>query len=244
MKSSFPLRRGVQTKILELDRLLDRAYHAPEEILGNKENALDEAIYIILSLQTDLARASATWARLRSRFPEWEDVERASLQKVAQVLRAGGLHRQKARTIKALLSKVRSLTGELSLEFLRGMTVDVTERFLTSLPGISWKVARCVLLYSLNKDVLPVDVNTFRILRRAGILSPHAVYRRRSLHDAIQQAVPVHRRRRLHINLVVHGQRTCLPLRPKCSECVVRGTCRMLGVPPEIRGLAHRSCKV
>ena len=37
------------------------------------------------------------------------------------------------------------------------------ERLLMRLPGLSWKGARCILLYSLRRDVFPVDGNTFRV---------------------------------------------------------------------------------
>ena len=109
------------------------------------------------------------------------------------------------------------------------------EDLLVRLPGFSWKTARCVLLYSLDRDVFPIDSNAFRVLKRAGILPASAVYRRRSLHDALQVAVPSANRRALHVNLVVHGQRTCLPRAPHCAECVARALCPQRGVPLSAR---------
>jgi endonuclease III len=35
----------------------------------------------------------------------------------------------------------------------------------------------------------------------------------------------VRERRALHVNVVVHGQRTCLPVRPLCAGCPVRRGC-------------------
>lgn len=230
MRRSSPLRRGAGTLLEELGRRLERAYGSPESELGNKHDPLDEAIYIILSFQTDLRRAGTVWRRLRSAYPVWAALDSAPVSKVATVLREGGLHRQKARTIKRLLAAVRETTGHLSLDILREMTDDAAERTLTRLPGLSWKGARCVLLYSLQRNVLPIDGNTFRILMRVGVLSRRAVYRRRLTHDAIQDAVPAERRRRLHVNLVVHGQRTCLPVAPNCFMCPVRAVCAMTGV--------------
>jgi endonuclease-3 len=229
-EASAPLRRGSRALLEQLARRLDRAYGSPESDLGNKEDPLDEAIYIILSFQTDLPRLAGVWTRLRSAYPTWADVDRAPVSRVASVLREGGLHRQRARTIKQLLAQVRGMTGQLSLDFLREMNDDAAERVLRRLAGLSWKGARCVLLYSLGREVLPVDGNTFRILKRVGVLGRRALYRRRATHDAIQQAVPAAHRRRLHVNLVVHGQRICLPLRPKCSVCPVMMVCSMTGV--------------
>src|SRR5438093_7387692 len=99
-------------RLHELDRLLHEAYGAPEGLLGNQVDPLDEAIYIILSFQTDLPRFKETWQKLRSAFPRWRDVDEASLDEVAAALRLGGLHRQKARAIKRLLRAVRRNFGE------------------------------------------------------------------------------------------------------------------------------------
>ena len=230
MTSRFRFAPGGRQRLLLLDYLLDTAYGAPEAVLGNHPNALDEAVYIILSFQTNLPRFQDTWQALRSAFPRWEDADRASIDEIAGVLRAGGLHRQKAKTIKRLLRAVSDGFGKSSLAALGEMGDADAERVLTRLPGLSWKGARCVLLYSLQRQVFPVDGNTFRILRRVGVIPKSAVYRRRSLHDALQAAVPADRRRPFHVNLVVHGQRTCLPATPRCGTCPALGACQRRGL--------------
>jgi endonuclease III len=230
MRTAPPLLQGASERLARIGEILQLAYGTPEAELGNKADPLDEAIYIILSFQTDLQRFSLTWSALRAAYPTWEAVERAPARGLARVLRQGGLHRQKARTIRRLLCAVRHFAGDLSLDLLRNMGDADAERLLTRLPGLSWKAARCVLLYSLRRDVFPVDGNTFRILKRAGVLSPRAVYRRRTLHDALQVAVPPSRRRSLHVNLVIHGQRTCLPRTPLCASCPVSAVCPRVGL--------------
>jgi endonuclease III len=211
-----PLLPAAKERLSSIDRLLEEVHKTSESSLGNKSAPLDEAIYIILSFQTDVPRAASIWSRLHATYTSWDELERAPVRSVTAVLRQGGLHHQKARVIKRLLSRIRHITGNLSLELLQAMDTDEAERFLTRLPGLAWKGARCILLYSLNRDVLPVDGNTFRILKRAGVIPRDALYRRKSLHDALQVAVQPHRRRSLHVNLVLHGQRICLPRWPKC----------------------------
>ena len=231
----FRISSGAKRTLRELDLLLDDAYGAPEADLDNKEDPLDEAIYIVLSFQTDLDRLRMVWKELRAAFPAWSQLAQAPLRGIVKVLRIGGLQKQKARTIKRLLKAVKKETGTYSLELLRDMEDDEAERFLCRLPGLSWKAARCVLLYSLHRAVFPVDGNTFRIFKRFGVLGPKSVYRRRALHDGLQGSVELSRRKPFHINLVVHGQRTCLPRRPRCSCCVARGICGMCGVPDDIK---------
>lgn len=230
MTYGFRFSPGGRERLLLLDDLLDAAYGAPEALLGNQPDALDEAIYIILSFQTDLARFRETWRNLRSAFPRWEDADQASVDEIAEVLRSGGLHHQKAKIIKRLLRAVHAGFGELSLAALREFPDADAERILTGLPGLSWKGARCVLLYSLQRDVFPVDGNTFRIFQRTGVIPRSAIYRRRLLQDALQAAVPEKRRRPFHVNLVIHGQRTCLPAVPHCETCPVLGGCQRRGL--------------
>lgn len=225
---------GGTDRLLKLDGILQGAYGAPEAALGNRRNPLNEAVYILLTYQTNIARAKFIWRRLRSAFGRWEEVERATASHVATVLRQGGLQRQKARALKALLDRVRSVFGALSLGRLRGESDDCAERILTHLPGLSLKGARCVLLYSLDRNVFPVDVNTFRVLKRAGVIPADSVYRRRSLHDALQEVVPPSHRKRLHVNLVIHGQKTCLPRNPKCSSCAALSICQRVGLPETV----------
>jgi len=228
-----PLMRG-RAKLRKLERTLQKAYGAPQSALGNKHNPLNEAIYIILSYQTNLNRSKLIWCRLRASFPRWNDVERARTSVLMRVLVEGGLHRQKAREIKALLRAVRKLFGELSLNSLRKESDEQVERVLTDLPGLSWKGARCVMLYSFGRKVFPVDINTVRIFKRAGIIRVDSVYRKKSFHDALQSAVPQPVRRRFHVNLVVHGQRTCLPIKPRCESCAIRSICPRIGLPKEL----------
>ncbi len=227
----FRFLRGGRDKLNDLDRALHAFYGAPETLLGNQPDPLDEAIYIILSFQTDVRRIQETWRNLRSTFPTWNDLDDAPLDHVSVVLRTGGLHRQKARAIKRLLHAVRGRFGALSLDSLHQLPDDEAERELTRLPGLSWKGARCVLLYSLNRQVFPIDGNTFRVLKRTGVIPLGAVYRRIGLHDAIQGAVAPPVRRRFHVNLVVHGQDTCLPQRPRCGACPASNMCPMRRLP-------------
>ena len=175
-------------RLRNLDRILDRAYGARVADLDNKHDPLDEAVYIILSFQTDIARTRRVWRELGSVFRTWEDLDKSPVPSLARVLRGGGLHEQKARTIKRLLRAIKERAGHLCLDLLREMDDWEAKRFLRRLPGLSWKGARCVLLYSLDRAVFPVDGNTFRILQRVGVLLPNSVYRRRRLHDALQFA--------------------------------------------------------
>ena len=189
MISSSYLLSGADERHAQMDTVLEATYGRPEGGLRNKSDPLDEAINIIFSFQTDLARVKSTWSKLRMAYPTWENLARGSADEVAAVLHQGGLQKQKALAIWHLLPEVELIADGLLLDRLQTMSDEDAEALLMRLPGLSCKAARCVLLYSRRRDVFPIDSNTFRNLERAGILSSCSAYRRRILHDAIRRAV-------------------------------------------------------
>jgi endonuclease III len=207
-----------------LASILAATYRTPD--LGNLPDPLDEAIFILLTYQTDLARARGVFADLKRRFPGWGALMNAPAPEVQEILRPSGLQRARCRIIRSMLADVHGRFGVYSLDKLRAMTPDDAETLLRRLPGLDLKGARCVALYSLGHAAFPIDSNTFRFMQRYGVLSRKAKYRRRSVHDGLQQLVPHRDRYRLHVNLVVHGQTICLPRTPRCAECCLRRTCK------------------
>lgn len=47
-----PLLRSAADRLVQTDAVFEAAYDTPEAKLGNKDDPLDEAIYIIFSLQS------------------------------------------------------------------------------------------------------------------------------------------------------------------------------------------------
>jgi len=102
------------------------------------------------------------------------------------------------------------------------MTDDDAERLLTTLPGVGKKVAKCVLMYSLDRQVLPVDVHTHRVAVRLGLAAKR---RPDTSQDLIEAQVPPPLRYGFHVNAIAHGRSVCLPRKPMCEVCVLRQYC-------------------
>lgn len=195
---------------------------------GNKTNPLNELLFIICSLQTNEALYRSTYVNLRMRFPTAQRLAEASESDIAAAIARGGLAHQKARTIRNLLSRLKSDFGEPSLAPLRAMEDAECEAYLTSLPGVGRKTARCVMMYSLGRDVFPVDSNCWRIGRRLGWVRPtrpDASCSPRDM-DRMQAGIPAQLRFGLHVNLVSHGRACCRPAVPQCDTCLIRQYCR------------------
>lgn len=196
---------------------------------GNKANPLSELLFILCSLQTNEELYQATYASLRAKFSTFRQLADAREEEIALVLARGGLSRQKARTIRAVVSRLEEDFGAPTLSPLRAMSDAECEQYLESLPGVGRKTARCVMMYSLRRKVFPVDSNCWRITRRLGWVRPTRPDKSLSPRDMdrVQAGIPLNLRFGLHINLVSHGRACCLPEIPLCEACCIRQFCKM-----------------
>lgn len=209
---------------------LGREYGLPR--LRNRRDPLDELIFIILSAQTEEYNYLRTYRALRRRYRSWDAVLVAGESKVFESIRRGGLGRKKARQICLLLAALRDLYGRLSLDFLASMTNEAAEEALLSLPGVGRKTAKCVLMYALDREVLPVDTHVWRLCARllgADGISPKPSDK---VKVALEAAVPSQHRYGVHVGLVLHGRSVCHAINPACQGCFLRDLCRSNGTRP------------
>jgi len=190
----------------------------------NRDDSLEELIFIILSAQTESYLYRQTFEDLQRHFPTWDFMLNAPEDEIESVIRRGGLARKKASQLKRALHKIKEDTGKLSLEFLRELSNDEARRYLVSLPGVGIKSAACILMYSLNRQVLPVDTHVWRVSRRLG-LTPAVPKPTDAQERELESKVPEDIRYSLHVNMVSHGQQTCTTYYPKCSSCVLADIC-------------------
>jgi DNA (cytosine-5)-methyltransferase 1 len=215
----------------QIDELLEAKYRSSD--LGNLEDPVAEVVFILLSQQTREAVYREVYTELRTRYATWLQVADLSLKQLEKILRPCGFQRRRSAQLKKLLNLVREDNrsrnegpwgsgSDLTLSYLSQLTDAEAEAFLTRLPGIGPKSARCVLAYCFSRDVLAVDTHVHRILSRLRLVTSTG---RKADHDPFQNAVPASLRRRLHMNLVHHGRAICRTQKPKCGECVLISFC-------------------
>ena len=192
--------------------------------LGNKKNPFNELLYIILSSRTPPDNYQDTYRSLRRRFRTAESLADARWTEVAAAIEMAGFQRKRARAISAIASHLKTRFGRVTLAPLKRMTTREAERFLTGLPGVSTKTARCVLMYALVRPVFPVDVHCYRVCKRLGWLPSNAGPTQRRA-DELQAGVPEHLRRDLHVGMVVLSRRYCRPKEPDCGACPIAEFC-------------------
>lgn len=203
-------------------RLLGKNYQSPR--LGNKRNPLNELLYIKLSLRTTGPSFERVYIEFKKRFPKWEDVYKADKKEIAKALYNAGLSNQKANNLKAILDKLKSDFGKVSLAPIKEFTDQSMEEYLCSLPGVGKKSARCIMLYSFDRQVFPVDAHCFRIIKRLGWIRTGTKYNN-TVADKIQNMIPPKLRYSLHVNMVTHGRALCLERFPKCNICPLLRVC-------------------
>ena len=215
-KSSRVRRRAVQN----VCETLKRTYGTPR--LGNPSDPLDDLVFVILSNKTGPRAARRTFKALVKRFRNWEDLLTAPISEVRCLLRPAGLSSVKSRQLRAAIRSIKNQFGSCDLKVLRGKPEKETEAFLVSLPGVSEKVAKCVMMYTLNAKVLPVDVHVHRV---AGRLGWTARKRADQCHEELESLVPPQSRYAFHVDCVLHGRQVCRPHEPLCENCCINRSC-------------------
>jgi endonuclease III len=225
-------------KAMELLRLRYRDFNH-----YNLADPLDELIFIICSTRTTEMGYRDTYGALRRRFPTNEILSTASVSEIADALIRGGLARKKAAQIHGILDEVRARFGRPALEELRSWADAECERFLLGLPGVGKKVARCVMLYALGRDVFPVDENCWRVSVRLGWIRRTRRNRSGSPRDEdrLQAKLPPRLRYSLHVNMISLGREFCTPKNPDCFGCPLNSLCPKIGTRREARKECARS---
>ena len=201
--------------------ILSKEYGDP--LLNNREDPIEEIVFVLLSGKTDEPKYLETFRELRKSFPTWNDVRTASVSEVEEVIAPAGMGRRRAVLLKRLLNAILEDFGAFDLSSLALMTENEAEQRLLSLPGIGPKSARCVLLYCFDLPVLVVDTHTYRLAVRLGMLSRKISYE--EAHEVLPRLVPEGLRRRFHVNAVAHGRLRCFSRKPICLGCPIRQFC-------------------
>jgi DNA (cytosine-5)-methyltransferase 1 len=214
-------------ELREINRILELLHDTPT--LGNKADAVDELVYIVLSRKTREDAYQSTYADLKQRFPTWEDLLKAPASDVERIVLRGGLGEKKTKSLRGALQGLVNRFGSCTLSPARRWSDEELETFLCSLPEISRKSAYCIMMYSMGRRVFPVDTHVGRVLQRIGVYKEVGFQLtgmdHKQLQSALADAVPPNLRHSLHVNLVVHGREVCRAVAPDCDRCELRRFC-------------------
>jgi endonuclease III len=184
---------------------------------------IDELVATVLSQHTSDVNSERAFARLKERFPSWEQVADAPEDMVADAIRAGGIANQKARRIQQILAAIEEREGKLDLSRLHECDDAAVESYLRALPGVGPKTAACVLVFSMGRAAFPIDTHVHRMALRLGWIPPRATADQ--AYAALAPLIPAEIRYDLHVAMITHGRTVCRARQPACDDCVLRDLC-------------------
>ena len=175
-------------------------------------------ISTILSLRTRDEVTAAASERLFALASTPRDLAVLDTRKVERAIYPAGFYKTKARTVRETARRVDEEFG--------GRVPDTIEALLT-FKGVGRKTAALVVSLGYGRDAICVDTHVHRIsnrLRWVSTRTPEETER------ALMIVLP--RRHWIGINdtMVSFGQRVCVPISPRCSECPLSPDCPRHGV--------------
>ncbi len=207
--------------IVAVNKILINKFGLPER---NKKlpDPLDLLIATILSQNTNDNNSYKAFLNLKSKYKSWDqllDVKRTSIEKL---IRTAGLAKQKSFAIKNLITNLDA-RGKVNLNFIKNYDNEKAIELLTSFKGIGVKTASCVLLFSLDRNVCPVDTHVHRTTNRIGIVTektPDKTF------YALNKNFPGGIAHSFHTNLIRLGREICKPAKPNCGICPLVEICK------------------
>ena len=217
MPPSSTWKRPQQRRLQTIRDRLNVAHGRPA--LRPHRAPVDELIRTVLSQHTNDRNRDVAYARLRQRFPSWDEVSQAPEDEIEEAIRPGGIARTKAQRIKQILA----VLGDDDLSWLETAPADQARAYLCALPGVGRKTAACVLLFAYGRPEIPVDTHVYRVGTRLGIFRPGASFD--EAHDEMLRVRDAAVAYELHIGLIEHGRRICVARAPRCGECPLLRLC-------------------
>ena len=171
----------------------------------------------ILSARTRDETTTNVIKMLFSRFKNPEELSRANLNELKQLIQKIGFYNVKAIRIKEV-SKI------LVDRYNSKVPSNIDD--LLKFPGVGRKTANCVLVYGFRKPAIPVDIHVHRISNRIGIVNT-----KKPEETEIDLQKSIDRRYWTGVNetFVTFGQNICLPIKPKCNLCHLTKICKYYG---------------
>ncbi|HSW56044.1 MAG TPA: hypothetical protein VLH59_13225 [Ignavibacteriaceae bacterium] len=211
----------MKKKIKKINKLLINHFGIPfrPKMLPNPVDAL---IATILSQNTNDNNSYKAYLNLKRKYKSVDELAEAPRHEIEKTIKVAGLGKQKSASIKSFLSTLKKKNGKLNLQYIKNMSDEDILTELTSIKGVGVKTASCVLLFSLDRNVCPVDTHVHRTLNRIGIVKTKAPEK---TFEQIKNIIPDGVAHQFHTNLIKLGREICKPAKPICSICPLLKEC-------------------
>ncbi len=205
-----------------IKRLEDHSVKLKSGDKDSSSSILDILIATKLSQNTTDKTSYKAFKNLKENFKTWEELINAPLQKIKNAIKVCGLANTKARQIKQMLKEMKRKHGNLDLSFLKKMDNEKIYEELLQYEGIGVKTVSCVLAFSLDRDVFPVDTHVHRLLNRLGIVNTKTA---EQTFEIASKKIPKEKQTAFHTNLIKFGRNICKANKPLCNLCFLYRYC-------------------
>jgi endonuclease-3 len=213
---------ALSEKALEITQRLTEHYG---ELPFSSKDPMGMLVDILLSHRTRDEQTAAAWENLLKRFGSWEGVRDAPTSEVEKTIANVNWPEVKAPRLQTVMCQITEERGNLDLNFLCKLPVEEAAVWLNRFEGVGPKTVACVLLFSCQFPLLPVDVHVLRTSIRLGLIGKKVTAD--AAHNLLQALLPNDARviYNFHKGLLRHGQRICVYEKPRCGQCSIKDIC-------------------
>ena len=167
-----------------------------------------------LSAQCTDARVNLVTPALFEKYPTENELARAELRDVEELIHSCGFYKAKARDLIGMAKGVRDIYG--------GKLPDTVEE-LIKLPGVGRKTANLICGDVFKKPAVVADTHLIRITNLLGLVETEDPKR---VELELKKLLPPEESNDFCHRAVMHGRAVCIARRPKCEECCMKEICK------------------
>jgi endonuclease-3 len=208
-------------QIKRINKILIKYFGTPKrsKILPDP---VDMLIGTILSQNTNDKNSYRAFQNLKANFRNWEELAKLPASKIEKLVKVAGLGKQKSKAIKNVLNGLLKKNKEITLNYLYQADDKKVIDELTKFPGVGIKTASCVLLFSMDRNICPVDTHVHRTLNRIGLVKTSTADK---TFENLIGNIPLRSAHSFHTNLIRLGREVCKASKPGCSICPLVKLC-------------------
>lgn len=197
-------------KMNKLLDYLDYLFPNPKcELIYQKDYQLLMAV--VLSAQSTDKRVNSVTPIIFSKYPTLEDLKKANLFDLEEIIRPVGSFRKKAAFLKGIATRL--------VDEFNGV-VPIDREVLESFPGVGRKTVNVFLGEFYGVPAIAVDTHVERVSKRLKL-----AYLNDSVLDVerkLMKKVPKDRWARFHLQMVLFGRYYCKAVKPLCKDCPLK----------------------
>ena len=200
-------------EVIEIIKIL-KDYYPDATCSLDFKNPFEITIAVMLSAQCTDERVNKTTPQLFAKYGTPEDMSKADLSKLEEIIYPCGFYKNKAKNMKACAEKL--------IKDFDGVVPNNIEK-LQLLPGVGRKSANVIMLEAFhNPQGIAVDTHVKRITKKIGLSNNTDP---KKIEQDLLKIIPREYYYDVNHLLVWHGRKMCNARKPYCKECPINSYC-------------------